>query len=104
MRAVQEKTQAQKLVERQVELLKGSTNIPNDGGCYTDDIGSVSTNPSLECYFDGTGLPSPSSDGSARYKILITTSTAPTYKIQSTWDKLGGGTGNVTMYYYEKKN
>lgn len=104
MQTVQERTQAQKLVERQIELIRAATatTMPTNGGCFMDDSGTLSSNPATDCLFDGTGQ-SGGANG-VQYKITITESAADTYTVTASWDRLGGGTNNVTMAYYEKKS
>lgn len=103
MQAVQEKTQAQKLVERQIELLRAASSVPATTFCFTDD--QVTTTSDLnQCVFDQSGAVS-GDPSDVRYHLSIAPNTpsSDTYEIKATWDRLGGGTGNVTMSYYEKK-
>jgi hypothetical protein len=102
MQAVQEKTQAQKLVERQIELLRAADHVPV-GQCFMSDSGDISTSPNTECVFNSSGQTGSAGDG-VLYHMLISAATAPdTYAISANWDRLGGGTGKLTMYYYEQK-
>jgi hypothetical protein len=106
MQAVQERTQAQKLVERQIELIRAADSVPTTTFCFTDDQGSDTATPAPTssndpCAFNGSGATS-SDTSSALYHISISP-TSNTYKVNATWDRLGGGKGNLTMYYYEEK-
>jgi len=103
MQAVQEKTQAQKLVERQIELLRAVSSVPAVAFCFIDDQGTPETNLSL-CVFDQSGATTNDAN-SVQYHLSIAPNTpsADTYEIRATWDRLGGNTGNITMNYYEKK-
>lgn len=108
MQAVQEKTQAQKLVERQIELIKAAdrSTITDVGSpfCFTGDTpDSATASAGDSCAFNGSGDTSPADTGSVQYKVTITIPSANRYTVAATWDRLGGGTGNITMYYYEEK-
>lgn len=103
MRTIQERTQAQKLVERQIEFLRASSTVPTTEFCFADDQGTITSDVS-QCYFSQEGESSTDTT-ELRYHVSAKPNTPSphTYKVTATWDKLGGGTGNVTMYYYEQK-
>lgn len=103
MQAIQEKTQAQKLVERQIELLRSATTTPSTLFCFSDDLGTTATDMT-QCTFDQNGQFT-NDTSSVQYKMSISPNTpsANTFQISATWVRLGGGSGNITMSYYEKK-
>jgi prepilin-type N-terminal cleavage/methylation domain-containing protein len=86
--ATQERTEALKLAEGQLERLRsnGVLAAPN------------------ECFDIGTGLPesacdfTPNGAGAANYKVRISES-AGTYKVSVIWEGLTTATENVSLYY-----
>jgi prepilin-type N-terminal cleavage/methylation domain-containing protein len=73
MQAVQERTQAQKLVERQIELIRAADSVPTTTFCFTDDQGSDTATPAPTssndpCAFNGSGATS-SDTSSSLYHI-----------------------------------
>jgi type II secretory pathway pseudopilin PulG len=92
---VQEQGYAQKLVEQQVELLRAAVTKPTADGCFHPDNGAFVTPVS-----NATCKPVV---GSVNYAIAIKnnpTGLSPAdYRVRVNWDKLGGGTGQVTVYY-----
>lgn len=91
---IQEQGQAQKLVERQIELLRSYSGPITGGSCL--DIPDVTTGVVVQT----TGPPcDKTADGSGAIYALKITQAAGTYKVSASWDALGGQTGNVTMYY-----
>ena len=103
MQSTQEKTQAQKLIERQIELLRATDSVPNASFCFVDDGGNVTTDLA-QCVFNQSGDVS-SDTSSVQYKIAITPNTpsSDTFEIKAAWDRVGGGSSSITMNYYEKK-
>lgn len=111
MQNTREQTQAQKLVEGQIELLREQENPSNmSDKCFVrvastaseDDEGgggfeSQSTSGD-NCVVDANGYQAVDGYSGAKYSLSIKYSSS-VYTIKATWDKLGGGTGNVTMYY-----
>lgn len=90
----QEQTTAQKLVERQVELLRGS-NLTINNACL--DSGGIQVS-GASCQVDASG------SGGASYNLSITTTAVgggKTYKAQAKWTTITGSQATVTMYYYE---
>lgn len=91
---IQEQGQAQKLAERQIELLRGfNGTVPPDGGCLVATGGVASLVSGEACQ----NLAAASSGAS--YTLSIKPIAADTYKVSADWDALGGQTANVTMYY-----
>ena len=107
MQAVQERTQAQKLVERQIELLRAADSLPSGSFCFVDDQTTATPNTDPQatdpCAFDSSVAVSSNTSG-VLYHIAISPSGSNNYQVKATWDRLGGGSANVTMYYYEQKN
>lgn len=94
----QEQTTAQKLVERQVELLRGS-NLTINNACL--DNGGIQVS-GASCQVDASGAPSGSNG--ATYTLSITTTSVgggKNYKAQAKWTTITGSQATVTMYYYE---
>jgi type II secretory pathway pseudopilin PulG len=90
----QEQGQAQKLVESQIELMRGYSGTISNGDCLlVSDTGVVTTASGAPC----ANIAAASSG--ATYKLTIETTNGQLYKLTATWDALGGQTGNVTMYY-----
>lgn len=108
MQNTREQTQAQKLVEGQIELLREQENPSNmSNKCFvriageggdTEDLEPRSTSDN-QCLVDANGYQAASDYSGAKYSLSINYSSSNVYTIKATWDKLGGGTGNVTMYY-----
>ena len=92
----QEQGQAQKLIESQIELMRGYDSVINDDDCLSGDptLHTLSGDACKNIFAASSG---------AAYTLRITRPDSihePTlYKIKATWDALGGQTGNVTMYY-----
>lgn len=86
--AAQEQSYAQKIAQRQVELLRGAANRPADGSCLDDSGNKVS------------GAACSQTVGGATYVLSITRAN-PTdpYSVKVHWDVLGGGAADVIMYY-----
>lgn len=93
---IQEQGQAQKLVERQLELMRGFSGAISQDGCLVVNAGAVNAVSGVACKMtaDGSG---------ASYTLAIkrpNPSAEPMlYSVSATWDALGGQTANVTMYY-----
>lgn len=109
-RGAQERTDASKLVESQIESLKnladtGNTEIFNSSGfCITGgNTVSTSVNTNGTCKFNATG--SNNNSEQPVYYINITRN-ANTFTIKSTWDSIesSGGQDTVQMVYkvYQK--
>ncbi|MGB4800045.1 MAG: prepilin-type N-terminal cleavage/methylation domain-containing protein [Candidatus Saccharimonadales bacterium] len=95
-----EQTQAVKIAERQVELLRinypqGSSNLPDAARpCYAKDDKALVTSPT-ECVFSGV-------DGSgADYKVTVMPPSMgeSTYVVTVSWETLSASTAKVTMRY-----
>lgn len=85
----QERGEAQKLVEGQLELLRNyyaAGNSSFSGSCFKPD---GSTGAGNEC--SGIGTPG--------YQLAISSAGSGVYAVSATWDSLTGNTSNVTMYY-----
>ena len=88
IQSTQEQSYAQKLVERQVELLRSASTAPTPlGGCY-DTSANYQTTPG-SCTI---------TNGGATYTLAITES-ASVYMVRATWDEPGGQQAKVTAYY-----
>ena len=85
IQATQEQSYAQKLVQQQVEFLRVATTKPT-GGCFNSS-GSIVSGDACKI-----------TNGGATYVLKITES-GGVYTIAATWDAVGGGTANVTVYY-----
>jgi len=86
----QEQMYAQKLAEQQAELLR-STSISSGGGCFNStNVFVISAPHSAACERSNEG---------AKYGVSITNS-GSRYKVNIDWVTLGGGTSNVTIYYW----
>ena len=89
-----EHTQAVKIAERQVELLRNSAvqsvpSMPDNNECYPPGENAPS---SIDCNnITATG-------SGARYKVAIT-HIGGTYTVSVAWDVLGGKTSSVNMRY-----
>lgn len=90
-RTAQERGEALKLAESQVELLK----VAADTG--TPDL---ATAPASFC-ISGGATPIAPSPGCTRglYRVAITKPAASSYVTQVTWDSLSGGTNNIELAY-----
>lgn len=86
---IQEQGQAQKLVEGQIELLRGYSGTIPANGCM---LSGTTAGSGTACQ----GITAASSG--AKYKLSINLA-VDTYTVSATWDALGGQQGNVTMYY-----
>ncbi len=85
---VQEQAYAQKLVERQVELLRAVDTKPSSDGCFTTT--GVAT----------SGTACQVNNGGASYTLLVhPLASAGQYSVQATWQTIHGKTANVTVYY-----
>jgi Tfp pilus assembly protein PilV len=88
--AVQEQAYAQKLVEKQVELLRAVASKPTVDSCF-DDTGTRKDASDAACNV---------TNGGAAYDLTVhPTVSANTYSITATWSSLTGGDANVTVYY-----
>ena len=92
MQDTQERGEAQKLVEGQIELLRNyytvkSASFPAAGVWCLGSDGGIKT---------GNGCVA---SGPAGYQLAISTAGSNTYQVSATWDSLIGNTSNVTMYY-----
>ena len=92
MQNTREQTQAQKLVEKQIELLRAYPAF--SGTCFS---GSSPANGN-DCKLKNNGSAAGTGYTGAVYDMNIS-KTSDTYTISAKWDKIGGSTGNVTMYY-----
>lgn len=88
-----EHTQAVKIAERQVEILRmaaySNASIPNSGGCYAAD-GGIGNGSACNYTADGSG---------ADYKVSITGPVNSVYSVNVQWDSLSGQRPDVTMRY-----
>lgn len=89
--AVQEQAYAQKLVEKQVELLRAVASKPTVDKCFNDSGTPVELT-------DAACKPT---NGGATYKLTVhpTNLATNTYSITATWHNLTGGDANITVYY-----
>jgi prepilin-type N-terminal cleavage/methylation domain-containing protein len=88
--AVQEQAYAQKLVEKQVELLRAVASKPTSDKCFNDSGTPV----------DVTDAACKPTNGGADYQLTVhPTGSADTYSITATWASLTGGNSNITVYY-----
>lgn len=103
----QERSQATKLVETQIEYLRtagidGSGVSKAVGTCYTtegvktyDDSPPTGVNPCIVSSSGESGYA-----GEPAYTLSINQSDTDTYTVQANWDSLtSSGSNNVTMYY-----
>lgn len=91
IQAAQEQSYAQKLVEQQVEMLRAADVSPSPlGGCY---------NPGTAAYQPALSSCDHFVSGGATYTIVITQDASGVYRVQTTWDALGGQQARVTAYY-----
>ena len=85
---VQEQAYAQKLVERQVELLRAAPIKPTMDGCFNTS-GLPVSGPACQV-----------TNGGASYTLLVhPLASASQYSVQAIWQTLDGKTANVTVYY-----
>ena len=88
---IQEQGQAQKLVERQIELLRDFDGSISDSECLSDDPPqAISGDACKNITAGGSG---------ATYTLSIINKGDSVYAVSATWDVLGGQQANVTMYY-----
>jgi type II secretory pathway pseudopilin PulG len=90
----QERGQALKLVESQIELLRNNKGITG-GDCFAVD-GTVTA--ATACKVDAQGTPT---TGQPQYTLAISTPDANgTYTVTATWERIyGEGLSTVTMFY-----
>jgi prepilin-type N-terminal cleavage/methylation domain-containing protein len=96
MQDTQERGEAQKLVEGQLELMRHyyaakSASFPASGDWCLGQDGSINAGNA----FNNVCI----STDPAAYKTTIKPAGAGTYAVSATWDSLTGNTSNVTMYY-----
>ena len=97
MQNASEQSQALKIAERQVELLRSRDIQPSDK-CFNPSGQPTATD--TDCEFDGSGQAAPAAYTGAIYKTAVTKIVATdTYKVTVTWDRLGGSTGSTALYY-----
>jgi Tfp pilus assembly protein PilV len=87
----QEHTQAQKLVEGQIEYLRAAGSIGTNM-CFDNSGAAVADSTAACTAATATGSTVP-------YSLTITTPDSVTYTVSATWDSLLGGKNNVTMVY-----
>lgn len=94
----QEQSIALKLVERQVEILRGApaTSLPPDGGCF--DISGSPQPAGNNCIQKADGAVAVAAYGGAKYTMSVNL-TADVYTVSATWDTLSGSTSTVSSYY-----
>lgn len=100
---IQEQTQAQELVSRQLELLRLETGPLALPTCY---LGTNETAPTLgDCKMTAAGVPLSASPGhtGAIFNVEISVDPADTnvYVVSATWEKLGGQESSIKMYYFK---
>jgi prepilin-type N-terminal cleavage/methylation domain-containing protein len=93
----QERSQAQHLVEAQIEALRAKGSLDNSSDCF---VGNVEHQPTES----GSPCDSIKATGSgATYKLAVTyDASSGVYTVSATWGSLGGSSdtdSNVTMYY-----
>lgn len=101
MQASKEHVQGQKMVERQIELLRQEADKNAVvGGCF-DSSGDKKTG--ADCVVMADGQKTPDNYSGASYTLSITKTSNPSspniFVVSAKWERLGGGTGEVTMYY-----
>lgn len=115
-RAAQERSEAVKLSESQLERLRGlvragSLTVVNDEAfCITDDSSVVKINDPIADPFpnpfteplETATLPYPAACGNiaSRYNVALRRDAASqTYEILIRWDRIGGNRDQINMYY-----
>jgi type II secretory pathway pseudopilin PulG len=108
--ASQERAEAVKIAETQIEQLKGllaSSTPPSllSPSCFKDDNGVetiTSTNPFSESLENAT-LPYTGSSGGCekggRYNVAIQNPSSSNYEFLVRWERIGGGRDQINMYY-----
>lgn len=93
----QERTQALKLVETQVENLRSKTSTVISGGCF-DSTGTPRDGSGISCDISPNG---PGTQPTYTMKIVPDAGGSGVYTVTGMWDSLVNGVGksNVTMYY-----
>ena len=117
VRASQERAQAVKLVQTQIEQLRTLGGLPSGNEFCVQPSGVAVNNSDLkDCYFDQAGgyVSDPgtkatsgdiqdlySSDSGVEYKIFITKPAvnSTTYELTAKWVTVKGNLGKITMYY-----
>lgn len=91
----QEHSEALQLAQSQLEWLHNSSTMPSPHDCF-DTSGRLTNGNS--CKVDASGVPT---TGQPQFKIDITDSAAPTFKVAITWASIDNPavTNNVTLYY-----
>lgn len=92
---IQEQGQAQKMVERQIELLRSHRDTAPDL-CY--DENGVSQTLTPDCRFTSSGVTAPVGFTGLVYQVAITPD-GSAYRVSASWETLGGNMADVTMYY-----
>ncbi len=91
---IQEQGQAQKLVERQIELLR-KNGIDSTKDCF--DATGLASN---DCNLTADGQSAPTGYSGAIFTMNISkVPSSSSYSVKASWDTLGSGKANVTMYY-----
>ena len=94
LQATQEREQAQRVVEAQVELLRSHGSVTS-GGCFDPVTGSETSGT-------GCNINSATTNSCATYKLSITGPNSGVYTVMAQWTSLNSDTNfdsNVTMYY-----
>lgn len=89
----QERGQALKLVETQIEMIRNNNGF--DTGAYKCFSDGVPTNIQTDCNQNSVG--STAQNGETGFRLSI--SGGDPYVIQAEWDSLLNGVANVTAYY-----
>ncbi|HSX43099.1 MAG TPA: prepilin-type N-terminal cleavage/methylation domain-containing protein [Candidatus Saccharimonadales bacterium] len=94
LQATQEREQAQRVVEAQLELLRNSGTITS-GNCFDPISGSQTSGA-------GCDIKSSTTNSGATYKLSITGPVGGVYTVMARWTSLNSNTdldSSVTMYY-----
>lgn len=85
----QEQSMAQKLVEKQVELLRAAASMPSTTGCFSNSSYVATGNSACTVTVGG-----------AQYKLAVSPPASGTvYVVEAKWVTLGGSDATVKMFY-----
>jgi hypothetical protein len=105
----QERTQAVKLVETQVEYLRAASGISAPNNCFVIDSGSGTPGKAVVglgslggnlCIVTGDGVKATALDQLVYRLSVSLDGSTNSYKVSAVWDNIAGtGTNNAVMYY-----
>lgn len=107
-RASQERSEATKVAESQIERLKGllagsPVVVPIPGNFCINEASNTIENISTpsDPFAQNASVPFSGSCGNinTRYNIAIKTENPNTYRFKVQWDRIGGGRDQINMYY-----